>query len=160
MGTVWVTLIVPIWYYQLSCPNVFAFTSLELDPKCTERSHIFTGEWLSSMIGVSEKPSLVIYMKYQYRWLMWYFYVAIPSFVASHRDRPILFVKQGCYSSNKLSICNNVLHYLFSSISGWIISVNIYSKKKVFIKQQLAFLENTGNSATFCRNWSSPKVFY
>lgn len=135
MDTIWVALKVPVWCYQLSSPNVFTFTGCELGPKCTECSHIFTGEWLSSMIWVSEKPSLVIYMKYQYRWLIWYFYVAIPSFVASHRDRLILFVKQSCYSSNKLSICNNVLHYLFRSISGWILSVNIYSKKKVFIKQ-------------------------
>lgn len=116
--------------------------------------------WLSSMIGASEKPSLVIYIKYQYRWLMWYFYVAIPSFVTSHRGRLILFVKQSCYSSNKLSICNSVLHYLFRYISAWIISATFYSKKKIFIKQELDFLENTGNSATFSRSWGSPKIFY
>lgn len=150
----------PAWCYQLPSPNLFTSTRFELGPKRAECSHAFPREWLSPRTGVSERPSLLIYMKYQSRWLMWCFCVAIPSFVARPRDRPILFVKRSCYSSNKLSVCNNVLHYFFRSISGWIVSVNIYSKKKVFIKQELDFLENTANSATTRRSWRSPKIFY
>lgn len=114
----------------------------------------------SPRTGVSERPSVWIYMKSQTRWLMCYFYVAIPSFVARPRDRLILFVKQSCYSSDKLSIRNNILHYFCRSISGWRVSVNIYSKKKGFIKQELDFLENSGNSDNSRRSWRSPEIHY
>lgn len=99
-------------------------------------------------------------MKSPARWVMRYFYVPIPSFVARPSDRLMLFVKQSCYSSNKLSTWNNILHYLCRSISGWRVSVNIYSEKEGFIKQELDFLEDTGNSATPRRSWRNPKMFY